>query len=262
MRKPSEPAECRICGGEMEPGAVLCTNCGTYRDSGKRVRTERGDVFPRGRAVQAWTWWWIWRRFGRAAVASLVLLIAAGIIWFVCRYRMPELPGNLINEAPVQKNVRDYKLHTIAGCDVTVMATYSVKGLVHGWLAYDDRLRTKLCPIDLALGWGPMSNTNLLQTFYISQEYRRVYWDTPMLPMRREDVERNLANIHVCPADNTILAQIRALRDGDLVQLDGYLVRFNGPDGWSWVSSTTRADTGKDSGEIMYVKQVRRLPRP
>jgi hypothetical protein len=43
---------------------------------------------------------------------------------------------------------------------------------------------------------------------------------------------------------------------GDVVRLRGYLVRVTAEDGWSWLSSTSRSDTGDGSCEVMWIEGV------
>ena len=67
-----------------------------------------------------------------------------------------------------------------------------------------DRLAA-LVPEDLALGWGPMSDSRVLATMDISQSGRFYWWrphaDTPVPP---ETVITHSANTHVIPADERI----------------------------------------------------------
>jgi hypothetical protein len=43
------------------------------------------------------------------------------------------------------------------------------------------------------------------------------------------------------------------------VRLSGYLVEVLGDDGWRWVSSLTREDTGTGACEVIWVEQIELL---
>jgi len=58
------------------------------------------------------------------------------------------------------------------------------------------------------------------------------------------------------PANETIKKDLDAIREGQLVQLSGFLVNVDASDGWRWRTSTTRNDTGNGACEIVYVEQV------
>jgi hypothetical protein len=51
------------------------------------------------------------------------------------------------------------------------------------------------------------------------------------------------------------------LRPGQVVRLQGYLVRVEAPGGWQWNSSMTRDDTGNGACEVMLVQSVERVER-
>lgn len=121
-----------------------------------------------------------------------------------------------------------------------------------------DRLAA-LIPEDLALGWGPMSDTRVLATLDISQSGRFYWWrpraDTPMrVPV--ETVITHSANTHVIPADERIAAALARLRIGEVVHLTGALVDGTRDDG-AWIhTSLSRSDTGAGACEVMLVETV------
>jgi hypothetical protein len=43
---------------------------------------------------------------------------------------------------------------------------------------------------------------------------------------------------------------------GQIVHLEGDLVRADGKDGWHWVSSLSRTDTGDGSCEVVWVEHA------
>jgi hypothetical protein len=59
--------------------------------------------------------------------------------------------------------------------------------------------------------------------------------------------------MHLIPANNTILNQIRKVRPGQVVELEGFLVSVEAEEGWKWNSSLSRTDTGSGSCEVVWV---------
>ena len=65
--------------------------------------------------------------------------------------------------------------------------------------------------------------------------------------------------MHIIPADEMIEDDIKDIREGQIVELSGYLVRADGNNGWRWISSLTRDDTGARACELFYVRRARMI---
>ena len=116
---------------------------------------------------------------------------------------------------------------------------------------------SKLVPVDLALGWGPMSDQRVLDQLSISQSMR-FYWyhwkHQPPIP--ETEIISHSTNVHVIPSTKEIASRCRWLRAGALVHLAGDLVEASGPNiGW-WRSSLSRTDTGNGACELMWVTEL------
>jgi hypothetical protein len=101
-----------------------------------------------------------------------------------------------------------------------------------------------------------MSDSSVLSELSISQSGRFYHWSyrTPPLPV--QEITRHSANMHMVPADSRIKQKLKRLREGDIVELEGYLVRADAKDGWHWVSSLTREDSGNGACELVWVKDI------
>ena len=51
------------------------------------------------------------------------------------------------------------------------------------------------------------------------------------------------------------------LRPGDIFKFDGYLVEADGQNGYKWVSSLTRSDSGAGACEVVWVEHFGVAPR-
>lgn len=140
---------------------------------------------------------------------------------------------------------------------LTPRARYDITARVLGREDYRlDRI-ADLVPEDLALGWGPMSDNQVLQNFEISQSARFYGWQAHgQLPIAREAVIDHSANTHVIPGDSRIGSQLAHLRVGQIVHLSGRLVDATRDDGVWLKTSLTRTDSGAGACEVMLVEQV------
>jgi len=115
-----------------------------------------------------------------------------------------------------------------------------------------------ISPVDLALGWGAMSDTAVINQLDISQggRFYRYHWtDEPPIPV--SEIVSHSANMHMIPANDSIAQQLKDVRVGQIVHLSGDLVEVtNREKNWHWRSSLTREDTGNGACELIWVKQV------
>lgn len=116
----------------------------------------------------------------------------------------------------------------------------------------------KLSPTDLALGWGRMREDAVLSRLDIGQSGRWYHyrWSDPEPPLPPNEIRDSSANMHLIPADDHTARALHAVRKGQTVRIDGWLVEANSPDGWRWRSSTSRQDTGQGACEVIYVCSI------
>lgn len=112
-------------------------------------------------------------------------------------------------------------------------------------------------PIDVALGWGPMADPNVIAQLKIvqSQRFYEFRYDNQP-PMPPQLMSLSSANNHLLPATMLVENQIDSLRKGQLVSLGGYLVNIEDPGGLTWKTSLARDDIGGGACELFYVQSV------
>lgn len=142
-------------------------------------------------------------------------------------------------------------------------ATFSLSAVVLSARAYPDDRLMPLSTVDLALGWGPMSNPVNVARVEVWQRGRFYFWRLPDRPapgtaLSMQDVAWHSANMYMIPGSRLIDQTQRALRWHDMVELSGYLCDVRGQGGF-WRSSRVRTDVGAGACEIVWVEQVRRL---
>jgi len=168
--------------------------------------------------------------------------------------RMAARPA--VTDQPIQTNLPAPRRFMLRGYTLSATHSYIITARILRRENYFSDRESDLSPTDLALGWGRMSDPNVLSTIDISQRGRFYYWKTPQYPIPRTEIEHNSANHHIIPANESVAEQLRSLKKNQIVTLTGYLVNAAHEDGWHWYSSTTRMDTGKGACELFYVTGI------
>lgn len=191
----------------------------------------------------------------------LLLIVAAVLAYNNWRLRpIVHPPGVLVSVAPVQRNLRQPETFRLEDFTITRRATFDIQARVLSRETYFWGNESELSPIDLALGWGRMSDQAVLDQISVRQG-RRWYYTRYALPppIPEQEIIRSSANMHMIPADSSVERSLKKLRRGDVIRIKGYLVDINQASGWSWRTSLTREDTGQGACEIIYVEDVFRL---
>ncbi len=183
-------------------------------------------------------------------------VIWGGWHWFSNRPMHPP-DGVLVAEDPQQTLVATGEQIQRGRWTLTVRATYRITARVLGRETYNFDALSDLIPQDIALGWGPMSDSRVLRSIEMSQKNRFFNWRTSaktLVPMAV--IITHAANTHVIPADSVIAKQLLHLRPGEVVTLTGDLVDAQRNDG-RWIkTSLVRDDTGAGACEVMWVTDV------
>lgn len=136
---------------------------------------------------------------------------------------------------------------------------FSLEARVLGREDYRLGREAELSPTDLALGWGPMADPNVLASIRITQGNRWYYWRADSMPIPRREIETHSANMHLIPANDSVARTLGQVDTGERIRLSGKLVRVEGDDGWRWVSSLSREDSGSGACELIWVESLEHL---
>jgi hypothetical protein len=138
------------------------------------------------------------------------------------------------------------------------IAGFSIVARVLGREDYHFGRESDYSPSDLALGWGPMAAEGLGDRLGISQGGRwyRYRWDSSGPPIAPALIARHSANMHMVPADAAVASALSRVDEGQLLRIDGWLLRIEGDDGWRWQSSLNRDDVGAGACELVLVCSI------
>ena len=158
---------------------------------------------------------------------------------------------------PIQNKLHDPITFPFKGAQITLLAAFDIEAKVLSTEGYSYDADSDLSPVDFALGWGRMSDDNVLEHLDISQSGRWYRWRTETLPIPRHEIERSSANMHMVPATHKTASLLEEVQKGDVIHIRGYLMRADTADGRVWISSLTRDDTGGGACEIIFVQEIR-----
>jgi hypothetical protein len=187
------------------------------------------------------------------------LLIAIALVgaWRSFAHRALEHPpGELAPGEPRQRAIErpyDFDSH---GFGLTARARFSLTARVLAREHYSLDPMAELVPYDLALGWGLMSDSSVLDRIDVSQSNRFYYWHTADDSLPLVELARHSANMHLIAANSAVADAIAAVRVGQIVSLEGVLVDIARPDGGGMRTSLTREDTGAGACEIVWVERI------
>ena len=193
----------------------------------------------------------------------LLLLLAIVLAWRDwSRREIVHPPGVLVHEAPRQRPVEGSQVIKLEDYRLTPRALFELRARVLSREDYRWDAGADLAPVDLALGWGGMSDQAVLDRIEVSQGARwyRTRYDYPA-PMADREIIRQSGNMHMVPANAAIRARLKQIRRGDLVWLRGYLVDADHDSGFRWRTSLSREDTGDGACEVFYIERITIEPR-
>jgi hypothetical protein len=180
--------------------------------------------------------------------------------WFLHR-PITYPPGILIVADPTQLNLPSSESEFDFGAfHLKPLARFALDArLLHSKVYRYDR-GAALVPIDLAVGWGPMSDQQVLDHMHISQSMRFFWYEYKMPPpIAPDQIVSHATNIHIIPSTPELEGRCKALRCGALVHLSGELVQATGPQIGTWRSSLSRTDSGNGACELLYLEDLELL---
>ncbi len=194
----------------------------------------------------------------------LCLLVAVVLLWFGYRHftgPITQPPGILIADDPKQTDLPP-DLDTIEHGEFQLkpLARFSLDArLLHSKRYRWDR-QSALVPVDLAVGWGRMSDQTVLDQLKISQSMRFYWYEYRMPPpIPQDEIMKHSANLHIIPANREVEKACEWARAGQLIHLDGELVEATGPNIGTWRSSLRRDDNGNGACELFLVENFSRI---
>ena len=192
--------------------------------------------------------------------AVLLTVIALSLFYQCSAEEIHYGPGVMAPSEPQQRRLSNVAPFEWKDYQIKPLASFDIEARVLSKARYRMGRQAELSPIDLALGWGPMSDESVLKDIKISQSGRYYHWRAASLPIPARVISSHSANMHLIPANDEVDWTMKSeTRKGSIVRFSGYLVSISAEDGWRWKSSLTRKDTGNRACEVVWVKQMQVL---
>ena len=191
------------------------------------------------------------------ALVILILALLFAFYHYATTRALGHAAGVLVPAAPEQTDAGSFAPIADEGFTLKPRARFVADARVLGSERYHLGKLGDVAPLDIAVGWGRMSDSAVLAKLEISQGNRFYYWhydDEPPIP--REEIISHSANWHLLPANNGVWRSLRGVRVGEIVHLEGLLVDVQSPETGVIRTSLTRDDTGAGACEVIYVESV------
>ncbi len=189
------------------------------------------------------------------------LLLLWAIWWIFFRETPAKEPpeGFRLPDEPDQHMV-DLPPWEAKGWTIRPLASYEMRARVLGKKRYYFDDTASLAPIDLALGWGSMSDTSVLSHVSVGQSGRWYdFYTDSNCPVPAHELAIRSANVHCLPANDEVFDTLKGLRKNSLINLKGYLVEATKDGGPPWRSSLERGDSGNGACEIFWITEAYEL---
>jgi hypothetical protein len=172
-------------------------------------------------------------------------------------------PGILIGSEPIMAPVRNPRPWKAGNKEIYPLVRFRVQGRVLCSERYSRDFLSDVSPIDIGLGWGPMSDQSVLDKLEFVQANRKLSYelaDQEHPPASYGTLWQYMKNVHTLPADAGIGKKVCSVRTGDLIELGGYLVGIKANGQWTAISSLKK-ETGLDHTTclIFWVTDFKRL---
>jgi hypothetical protein len=194
---------------------------------------------------------WLWLLFFAAFLG--------GVHWWIYERSVVRPPGVLAAAEPSQQDLDPPPTFEYRGYRFIQRARYDITARVLRKEIYRVDGGAALAPVDVAVGWGPLSDTRIVDQLDFSQMGRFFYWkakDPATFPLAPRTLIAHGAQMHLIPATKDLDSRVRKLRPGQIATIGGYLVDIRGPGGFRWDTSLTRGDTGDGACEIVWVEKL------
>jgi hypothetical protein len=193
----------------------------------------------------------------------LRLLIVVGLLggwhWWTQQRAVSHPAGVLVEAEPDQRDLEAPRQWYERGHTFIARARYDIRARILRKEIYRLDGGASIARVDLAVGWGPLSDTKVIDQLEFSQMGRFFYWrpkNGTGFPIAQEMLVTHAAQMHLIPATKDVEDRLRKLRPGQIVTIGGYLVDVRGTGGFVWNTSLTRRDTGDGACEIVWVETV------
>ena len=139
----------------------------------------------------------------RLAIVALVVAAYGGWHWWSTERAVHRPPGIVAPDEPVQVNLEPSPRFEAKGYTFVKRAKFDITARLLRKEVYRFDGSAALAPVDLGVGWGPLSDSAMLEGLEFSQMGRFFYWRPRKadFPLPTAVLISHMAQMHVIPAD-------------------------------------------------------------
>lgn len=116
--------------------------------------------------------------------------------------------------------------------------------------------KTHLSPIDFVLGWGQLSDERILSQIKTPIHGREFDLNVIRPPLTLDEIRQHLLFMHAVPSSESVSEQLKNIRPGNIITIQGYIVDINDRSDLIWKSSFTDRNSRLDGNQIVYIDQI------
>jgi len=176
---------------------------------------------------------------------------------------MPTIQPLKVSTAPVQTAVIENSItwqRKKYTWELQPRAQIQIIGRVLSRQTYTRDWQSEISPLDLAIGWGELNDTEVDSWVKWRQSGRWYYYHWPNeAPYDEKYLRTHSSNIHIVPATENLETILLKIRKDDRILLEGKLVDIeatNESKRWGNTTSLTRTDSGNGACEILLVERL------
>ena len=143
---------------------------------------------------------------------------------------------------------------------LTPRAQIQITGRVLSRQTYSRDWQSEISPLDLAIGWGELYDTEVDKWVQWRQSGRWYYYRWPdEAPYDEKYLRTHSSNIHIVPATDNLSALLLKIDQNDRIVMEGKLVDIEATSEtniWWSKTSLTRTDSGNGACEILLVERL------
>ena len=191
------------------------------------------------------------------AIVVVLVVVAAGALWYWSN-PTPTAPGELLAAAPQIRSVLG-EMKKVGDDVIFPFAQLQIDGLVLARKDYTMGPESRLSPMDVVLGWGPVSAVGVGAKVGITQADRSYTPKANTSGLDAATILLNTANLHLIPDSPQIKSVLATVAPGDFLSLKGHLVGVGDATGWQWIPAVGKSDAGLYGMDILLVKSAEKF---
>lgn len=116
--------------------------------------------------------------------------------------------------------------------------------------------RSQYSPIDVLIGWNELSDERNLDFLHFSlhDRYFKMNYSSPPLPIN--NIYNQIQLWHLMPATEEIDTDIKGIREGNVISIEGFIVNIESKDSFGWKSELSNPGEVHLKNTIVWINKI------